>query len=97
MTIEALQQQINSAADAKLRRRIDERLDPLRQDVANMPAITFSAQEANQSVQPVTVTITPAELINVLADAAFNLRRDQARQKATRDFLAKVTAAGIDI
>lgn len=97
MTIAALQQQINAKSDARLRRRIDERLDPLRQDVANMPALVFMADETAQTAQQVEVTMAAIELVNVLAEAAFMQRRDQVRNKATRDFLEKVAAAGIEI
>ena len=96
MTIAALQEQINTASDARLRRRIDERLDDLRRDVSQMPAFEFDATEAAQTAQPVRVQMTPADLVNILAEAAFNSRRDQARNRATRDFLEKVAQAGIE-
>ena len=80
MTINALQEQINVQADARLRRRIDERLDPIR----------------GQSAQRTRIRMTPLAMVNLIADAAFNQRRDQARNKATRDFLDKVAQAGIE-
>ena len=97
MTIALLQEQINTHSDAKLRGRIDERLDPLRQDVGKLRAITFMATETAQTAQQVEITMSAVDLVNVLADAAFLQRRDQARNKATRDFLEKVAAAGIEI
>lgn len=97
MSIATLQDQINTKADARLRRRIDERLDPLRQDVADIGVITFNAVDPLQSAQPVSVQLDAVALVNVLADAAFSQRRDQARNKLTRDFLAKVADAGIAI
>lgn len=97
MSINALQDQINAAADARLRRQIDERLDPIRQQVSQMPEYEFAAMEVNQTAQQTLVRMTPLAMVNIVAEAAFDQRRDQARNRATRDFLDKVAAAGINI
>lgn len=96
MTIHALQNQINAKADARLRGKIDAKLDPLRQELAHLPALViFEAAETSQTAQPVEVSMTAVELVNILADFAVRHRRDQARTRATKEFLEKLEAAGI--
>lgn len=96
MTTKTLQDQIEAAADAELQAKINARLEPIRSQVARLPAVEFEANDPAQSAQKIKVSMTPAELIDIVGLAAFAHRRDQARLKRTRDFLDKVAAAGIE-
>lgn len=99
MTMKTLEDQLNAKADAETRRKIDERLDPIRQHVSRLPEIVFPATaiEYDPKDNTVHISMRPIDLLNLVADAAFINRRDQARKQRSDNFLERVSAAGIDI
>lgn len=77
--LDILRDKIFAAADGRLRKRIDERLDVLRQDAGLIGNVTING-----------MPVTAISAVNAIADAAFRARRDTARQQAVDDFLQKV-------
>lgn len=97
MTVATLQDQINVKSDARLRRRIDDKLDPIRQIAGNANVQCTIPARFVSSNPDGSVSMDATILLDALADGYMNLRRDQARQQLTRDFLEKVAQAGIEI
>lgn len=77
--LDILRDKLFSKADADLRQRIDDKLDPLRQLATGINAIDVPAG-----------SYTPVQIINHIADAAFDDRRDQVRNQVIDKFLARV-------
>ena len=86
--LDVLRDKIYSASDARLRRQIDERLDPIRTAVSGRNLQTPVLEARRYDVM---------ELVQIMADSVFAVRRDQARAELTTKFLEKVRQGGFDV
>lgn len=86
--LDVLRDKIYAAADARLRRKIDERLDPIRQAVSGRNLQTPVLEARSYDLM---------ELVQMIADRVFAIRRDQERAELTTTFLSRVREGGFDV
>ncbi len=83
--IDVLRDKLFAQSDAKLRRLIDERLEPVRQLVGGRPGMKIKVNDGTYSLE---------QVVTKLADALHAERRDQARAETVSEFIKKVEEFG---
>lgn len=89
--LDALRAKLYSRADAKLRRLVDERVDPFR-NIVPRDIIPFNARASDGTV--IETGLTGVELVNILVQAIIDERRNTTRQAEVDIFLRTVDGMG---